>query len=304
MENGFFKKNKILGIALLYILSLLPLIVFGYYKNGLLVYQHGFISFFSSLQYLVIPVIIIILSYVFETYYYIVVKKENNLHNVFNSVVPYINTLCYLVCAPMDYLWITIPIIVFLDILLKFVGNRVSVNQIALFQCVLFGILTALGMFQYANLYEASLSNEITDPSLLFIGKGVGAIGTTSTLCVLIGYVLLLFNSYYKKDIPIISFIGYAIVSIIIYFVGGLTFTEILVNTFASGFIFAAVFVSSLSTATPVIRSGRVLYGLLIGVLSAVSVHILHFYVGIYFVILVLGFLVPLFDKFKLSLGE
>lgn len=304
MEKGFFKKNKILGIHLLYILSILPLIIFGYYKNGLLVYQHGFITFFSSLQYLVIPIVIILLSYVFETYYFLVVKKEDNLHSVINSVVPYVNALCYLVCAPMDYLWLTIPLIVILDILLKFVGNRVSVNQIALFKCLLFGILTVVGTLQYTNLYEASLSTEITEPSLLFLGKGIGAIGTTSTLCALIGYVILLFNSYYKKDIPIVSFIGYVIVSVIIYFVGGLSFNEILINTFASGFIFASVFVASLSTATPVIRSGRVLYGLLVGIFSAVSIHILHFHVGIYFVILVLGLLAPLFDKFKLSLGE
>ena len=304
MEKGFFKKNKILGINLLYILSVLPLIIFGFYKNGIVVYQHDFISLLLALQYLIIPIVIIILSYVFETYYYMGIKKEEDTNSVVNSIVPYVNVLCYLVCAPNDYLWLTIPLIIVLDVLLKFIDNKLAINQIALFKGILFGVMTLMNNLNYANLYEASLSNQVTDPAMLFIGNGIGAIGVTSSLCALIGYIILLFNSYYKKDIPIVAFIGYAIVSIIMYFVGGLSFNDILVNTFNSGLLFALIYVASLSTATPVIRSGRIIYALLVGVLCAISVNILNMDIGVYIVILVLGLLSPIFDKFKLSLGE
>lgn len=304
MKKGFFSKNKVLGINMLYVLSVLPLIIYGFYKNGILVYQNGFMSLFLSLQYLVIPIIIIVLSYVFEIYYYMGIKKEEGTSSVVNSIIPYINVLCYLVCAPNDYLWLTIPLIVILDILIKFIDKYVTINQIALFKCLLVGIMTLIGNLEYANLYEASLTTQVTEPSLLFLGNGIGAIGTTSTLCALIGYIILLFNSYYKKEIPIVAFIGYAIVSVIIYFVGGLSFNDILVNTFNSGIIFALVYVASLSTATPVVRSGRIIYSLVLGVLVAVMVNILKLNIGVYIVILVLGLLTPLFDKFKLSLGE
>ncbi len=304
MEKGFFKKNKILGINLLYILSVLPLIIFGFYKNGIVVYQHDFISLLLALQYLIIPIVIIILSYVFETYYYMGTKKEEDTNSVVNSIVPYVNVLCYLVCAPNDYLWLTIPLIIVLDVLLKFIDSKLAINQIALFKGILFGVMTLMNNLNYANLYEASLSSQVTDPAMLFIGNGIGAIGVTSSLCALIGYIILLFNSYYKKDIPIVAFIGYAIVSIIMYFVGGLSFNDILVNTFNSGLLFALIYVASLSTATPVIRSGRIIYALLVGVLCAISVNILNMDIGVYIVILVLGLLSPIFDKFKLSLGE
>ena len=46
MKKGFFKKNKIFGINLLYVISLLPIIIFSYYKNGYLVYDSGNMNLF------------------------------------------------------------------------------------------------------------------------------------------------------------------------------------------------------------------------------------------------------------------
>lgn len=302
MEKGFFKKNKILGINLSYILSIIPVIIYGFYKNGILVASHGYISWFLATQYIVIPIIIIILSYVFETYYYLGIKKEKNNHSIINSIVPYINALCYLVCGPTNYLWLTMPLIIVIDVLLKFLDNKISLNQVALFKCILFGVLTIMGLTNNANLYEASLNSTAFSNMDLFIGKGIGEIGTTSSICALIGYMILLFNSYYKKEIPICCFIGYGVVSIIMYFVGGLGLNELIVNTFTSGFIFTSIFVASISTSTPVVKSGRVIYALLVGVLSAVTINILHFNIGIYIVILVCSLITPLLNKFKITL--
>lgn len=302
MEKGFFTKNKVFGINLLYILSLIPVIIYGFYKNGIIVANHNHLSWFLATQYIVIPIIIIVLSYVFETYYHLGIKKEDDSRVIWNSITPYINALCYLVCGPTNFLWLTIPLIIVLDCLLKFLDNKISLNQVALFKCILFGILTIMGLTNNANLYEASLTSPIAEISALFIGKGIGEIGTTSTLCALIGYAVLLFNNYYKKEIPLFCVIGYSIVSIIMYFVGGLGINELLVNTFTSGFIFASIFVISLSTSTPVIKSGRIIYALIVGALCAITVNILHFNVGIYIITLVIGLLSPILNKFKISL--
>jgi tRNA(Ile)-lysidine synthetase-like protein len=129
MKKGFLKKNKIFSINLLYLLSLIPIIIFAFYKNGLVVYKAGELSLFLSLQYIIIPIIIVVLSYVFETYYYLTIKKDDDLNNVINSIVPYANVLCYLVCGPMNKLFITIPILVLLDVVLKFIENKVTANN-------------------------------------------------------------------------------------------------------------------------------------------------------------------------------
>ncbi len=302
MKKGFFKDNKILSINFLYVLSLFPLIIFGYYKNGYMVWHNGYIPFFYSLQYIIIPIIIILLSYVFETYYYLVVKKDDDMHNVFNSIAPFINTICYLICGPMHPLYITIPIIVLLDVVLKFIDKKFTINQIALFKCCLFALMYVTSIKGMTNLYEAEVG-AATGLKNLFLGFGVGGIGITSSLCALIGLVILLFNKYYKKDVPFITLIGYAIVALIVYLVGDVSIKTLLIKAFGSGIIFVAVFVASLSNATPVVRSGRVIYALLVGVISSVCINVFDFYIGIYITVLALSIIVPLFDKFKLSLN-
>lgn len=302
MKKGFVKKNKIFGINMLYLLSILPIIIFSFYKNGLMVYKTGELSLFLSLQYLVIPVVIIILSYIFETYYYLCIKKEDDTNNVFNSIVPYVNALCYLVCGPATKLYITIPIIVVLDVLMKFLDHKVSVNRVALFKCVLFGVLALLSMNSNLNYHEATLKVVENDPAKLFLGLGVGEIGVTSTLLAIVGYIILLFNNYFKREIPIICIISYALVSILLYFGGVVNFNELLVNTFNSGFMFAAVFVASLTNATPVVKSGRIIYAILVGIVAGVMVNLVKFNAGIYFGILVISLLTPVLNKFKLSI--
>lgn len=303
MKKGFLKKNKIFSINLLYLLSLIPIIIFAFYKNGLVVYKAGELNLFLSLQYIVIPIIIVVLSYVFETYYYLTIKKDDDLNNVINSIVPYANVLCYLVCGPMNKLYITIPILVVLDVALKFFEQKVTINRVALYKCLIFLVLMALSMNTNQNYYEYTLKSQVDNPGSLFLGMGIGEIGTTSTLFAIVGYLVLLFNKYYKKEIPIICFVSYLLVGLLLYFAGVVSFNGLLINTFNSGFVFAIVFVATLSTATPVVKSGKIIYSLLIGIVSAIFINLVKFNLGIYITILVLGLVSPLLNKIKLSIG-
>lgn len=303
MKKGFLKKNKIFSINLLYLLSLIPIIIFAFYKNGLVVYKAGELNLFLSLQYIVIPIIIVVLSYVFETYYYLTIKKDDDLNNVINSIVPYANVLCYLVCGPMNKLYITIPILVVLDVALKFFEQKVTINRVALYKCLIFLVLMALSMNTNQNYYEYTLKSQVDNPGSLFLGMGIGEIGTTSTLFAIVGYLVLLFNKYYKKEIPIICFVSYLLVGLLLYFAGVVSFNGLLINTFNSGFVFAIVFVATLSTSTPVVKSGKIIYSLLIGIVSAIFINLVKFNLGIYITILVLGLVSPLLNKIKLSIG-
>lgn len=302
MENNFFNKNKVLGINILCLISIVPLIIYGFIKNGIIVAQHDYMTWFSATQYIIIPIIIIILSYVFETYYYVGIKKDKDMHNVYNSLAPFANALCYLVCGPTNYLWLTIPLIIITDIALKFIDTKITINQIALFKCILFGLLTLMSLEGNANAYENSLLETVSKPLDLFLGQGIGEIGTTSSLLAIIGFIVLLFNKYYKKEIPIFGILSYSFVSIIIYFASEMNFNDILVNTFNSSFLFIAIYVASLSGATPVVKSGRILYAIIFGVASSIIINIVKLNIGVYILILVLSILTPLFNKFKIAL--
>ena len=304
MKKGFLKENKIFKINLLYVLSLIPVIAFSYYKNGIVPAQKGSIPFWFGTQYFVIPIVVLFLSYVFEVYYYTAIKKEEGLSSVYNSIAPFINVLCYLVTGPMHKLYITIPVMVIVDVVLKFIDNKITVNQVALYKCIIFGVFMLMGVKGYANYYEIDLATKVTNPSLLFMGKGIGEIGVTSTLCALIGYLILMFNSYYKKEMPIIAFLGYALVACVLYFVGKIGFMDILRNMLNSGFVFAIVYVLSLSNATPVVRTGRVLYSFLVGIICAIFVNVLQCNIAIYITILVASLLVPIFNKLRFTVGK
>ena len=301
MEKGIFNKNKIFNINLLYVLSLIPIVAYTYYKNGIIMLQHDKMNFFNTTQYFVIPIVIVALSYIFEIYYRVAIKKEENLDSSFNTIIPYINVLCYLVCGPMDKLYITIPIIVVLDIFLKLLENKAYINQVALFKIILFCTLSALSMYNNANLYErvTETTFKISD---YFIGLGVGEIGTTTAFGALLGSIILLYNKYYKYDISIASILTYILVGGVLYIFSSLTMKELLINTFTSGFFFVAIFVSTISNATPVVKSGRILYGIAVGLTSAVIINMAHFNIGIYIAVFVLGLLSPMFNKFKVNL--
>ena len=182
MNKLFNKKNKIFAINKNHLLCLLPLVLFTFYKNGLLVYKNHFLSLFSILQYMVVPVIVVVLSYVFEVYYYVGRKKEKDLSKVINSFVPFANLLCYLVTGPNNPLYITIPLIIVIDVLFKFIDNSFTINRIALFKCLLFFILVIVAsILFFSNYFQA-------EPS----GSGVG------TYCEINGTTI-----YYEVEIHI-----------------------------------------------------------------------------------------------------
>jgi hypothetical protein len=301
MNRSFNKKNKIFAINKNHLLCLLPLVLFSFYKNGLLVYKNHFLSLFSILQYMVVPVIVVVLSYVFEIYYYVGRKKEKDLSKVINSFVPFANLLCYLVTGPNNPLYITIPLIIVIDVLFKFIDNRFTINRIALFKCLLFFILVLLGIYNNYNYNELYGLGSNVNLSNLFVGFRIGEIGTISNLLILISFVLLLFNKFYKKDIALSGIFTYSTLTLFLVLLKVVTFNDALVFMLDSSVLFVMVFVLTLSDASPVLKGGRILYGVLVGLLCAIFVNVFKFYEGIYFVILGLSMITPMLNKLKIS---
>lgn len=297
-------KNKVFNINLFHLLSLFPLVLFSYYKNGYMVYKNQYLSFFSSLEYFVIPILIVIISYLIEIYYYIGIKKNRDYSNVVNSFCPYANLLCYLLCGPNDALYITIPLIFITDILMKILDKKITINRVALFKCILFILLVILGIYNNANIYESIMNIEIISTWEAFIGLTIGEMGVVSNLLILLCFIVLLFNKYYKKDIAIISILTYIIFGLFLVLVGNLNIIEFINNTFTSGIIFSIVYVLTLSEASPLLKSGRTIYAILTGILLTIFVNIFKINIGIYFIILIMSIISPLINKLKISISK
>lgn len=294
-------KNKVFGINTWHLLCLLPLVLYSFYKNGIKVFISGQISMFTALQYLFIPMVIVTVSYLFEVYFFVGKKDKKDLNDVTNSFIPYANLLCYLVCGPNDKLFIIIPLIFVIDIIMKVIDGKFTINRVALFKSLLFGILVLIGAYNNSNLYEVNASMQNVSLWNAFVGMRVGEIGTISNLLVILSFIVLLFNKYYKKDIAIIAFITYIIFSLFFVLMGTLNINEVLDNTFNSGIIFAIVFVLTLSESTPILSGGRSIYAVLFGILSAIFINVYNLYIGIYFIILGLSIISPMINKLKIS---
>ena len=299
---NYKSKNKVFNVNACHLLCLLPIVLFSYYKNGYLVYKANYMSFFSTLEYLIIPIIIVVISYLFEIYYYVGIKKERNFNNVVNSFSPFANLLCYLVCGPNDALYIIIPLIFLVDILMKLIDKKVTINRVALFKIILFIVLAIFGLYNNANTLERIKNIRIFTNAESFLGLSIGEIGVVSNLFVILSFMVLLFNKYYKKDIALSALITYFLFGIFFVIVGTLSMSEFLNHTFSSGVLFAIVYVLTLSDSSPILGGGRKIYGILFGILVSIFINVFQIYISIYFIILVLSLISPLINRLKISI--
>ena len=302
MGKVYKTKNKVFTVNLCHLLCLLPLVLFSYYKNGYLVYKANYMSFFGTLEYIVVPTIIVVISYLFEIYYYVGIKKERNFNSVVNSFSPYANLLCYLVCGPNDALYIIIPLIFGIDVLMKVLDKKVTINRVALFKIILFIVLAVFGIYNNANNLERINNISVFTNTESFLGLGIGEIGVVSNLFVILSFGVLLLNKYYKKDIAFSALITYFLFGGFFVLVGTLSFNEFLMHTFGSGVLFVIVYVLTLSDSSPILSGGRKIYGILFGILISIFINIFKIYISTYLIILIMSLISPLINRLKISI--
>lgn len=101
----------------------------------------------------------------------------------------------------------------------------------------------------------------------LFIGNTTGTIGETSALALLIGAAFLLAMKVIDFRIPL-TYIGSFLVFILIFGGHGLDANYILGQLFGGGLMLGAWFMATDYVTTPITKSGQLLYGVILGVLT------------------------------------
>lgn len=163
-----------------------------------------------------------------------------------------------------------------------------------------------------SSLYELTLNGEeyvsvalggTNSISSLLLGQGVGGIGTTCVLVILICYIFLVYTGVLDFKIPLLSILSYFVVGLLI---GGLETTVI--NMFSGSFIFVSVFMMTDPNTSPNTTLGKILYSVLFGALSALVWNVGSLGENTIFVVaLFVNVLVPFMDKYfvwkPLSLG-
>jgi len=132
-------------------------------------------------------------------------------------------------------------------------------------------------------------------PSLynLFIGHVGGCIGETSSLALLIGFVLLLYKDIISWHIPVVYIATVAAFSAVFGRPAGPVY-----EIFAGGLMLGAIFMATDYTTSPMTKKGQVIFAFGCGFLTALIRAFGGYPEGVSYSILIMNLTVPLIDRF------
>ena len=276
-----FKKDK-KDLVKSYYIALIPLLLFGLYKNGIILYQNDFISFgdlFIPLYFYFISIFIgLIVALIRKDS-----KKEWMLVALILSCTVSINTSLVLY-----------PLVLFVSLFISsYLKDKYSFNFVSLTRVML---LLALFVQSYSYLNVAE-KIEAFNYSLFdsFWGYGVSGIANGSLFCLLIGFIFLAFNRFYKRVIPIMASISFVLIFLVMFLITkNTTYLESILN---GTVYFAFVFVAADIMVSPDTKWGMALYGVVIGLLTGILCLFLPLDEAPYLSIFFTSLAIPFFNK-------
>lgn len=235
-------------ISYLYI-SIIPLLIFGFYKNGIKSYDG---------IYILHPLILDLVGFASGALVSIILEKKKPL----TSFYPFYGLLSASLVFPNTSI-IVFGLICFISLFIYKKINKNNVNIV----CVI-----ALIVILISNFYETSYLNLVINSNTnldgldYLLGKGSAGLNASCTLLSLASYLYLSTKDFYKKEIPLYSFLIYSILMVIyLSFIGDIN--SLFVRLLSNGTIFSLVFVSTMGTTSSYTKRGRICYALILGIL-------------------------------------
>lgn len=235
-------------ISYLYI-SIIPLLIFGFYKNGIKSYDG---------IYILHPLILDLVGFASGTLVSIILEKKKPL----TSFYPFYGLLSASLVFPNTSI-IVFGLICFISLFIYKKINKNNVNIV----CVIALIVILISNF-YENSYLNLVINSNTNLDGLdyLLGKGSAGLNASCTLLSLTSYLYLSTKAFYKREIPLYSFLTYSILMVIyLSFIGDIN--SLFVRLLSNGTIFSLVFVSTMGTTSSYTKRGRICYALILGIL-------------------------------------
>jgi len=279
------KNYKTKDLIIQNILLLIPLIIYGLYKNGYLIYEKKLISIVGIFKPLYLVLIGVIIKIIIDLIRYKKIKTDYNLvySVLIGMIMPYnINIYIYIIAFTLLYI-----LSIFLEKYLKF-------NKVCFIYLVIILINFLLNEYTFKSILELKYDYSFSFLDLLF-GRSVGGISSTNILFSLIAYSIFITNFYYKKDVPLAINASYLLLAII-YFL----FTnnsEYLLN---SDLVFGSIFIATLPMYSPYRIKEQIIYSILIGLLTFLLSLYFNSIISIYLVIFIISLLANI-KKIKIT---
>lgn len=269
-----------------YFFLFLLFLLFGWYKNALLPAIEGFYPKTHLGYILLYPVLGFLLGFLFDK----ICRKKFTYSNSFFGLL---FSLSLPISTP---LWLFIIGCFLLFVLNTFLIQRKDwdVHLLALSHLALVGYLFFTKQYQYSNLLEES---GLFVYSFLdgLLGFTVGGLFTSSVLLTFVCFVVLCFDYYYKKEIPIFSY-GFYLLTLVFYAIWKNDMAFLLTHMFSSTVLFVLVFLAPLDLFSPYSRKRKAMYSFLLGVGVLPFSLLFNFYEGVYFSLILANFLLILLN--------
>ncbi|MFI3260102.1 MAG: hypothetical protein R3Y13_00085 [bacterium] len=267
-----YLKNKINEnkIVIYHFLSVIPLLIYGCYKNGLKLYIGDLVGI-GSIFY---PVLCILPAALLILFIKLIRKRDFVMNDFYMFSVllflPYSFNilLAVILFAVFYFLYFTklkLPFNILFVLLLYFVGNAFGSNDI-------------LNIAESTKVYNYALHD-------LFIGTEVSFMFTSSFLFSIITYFILNASSYYKTLIPFVFLISYVILTFVLGFFIDLSFMNL------AGIFIAILIMGASFEFSPITKIGMICYAISLSVLTIICNCFIDYYIGVFVAMFILQLL-------------
>lgn len=130
----------------------------------------------------------------------------------------------------------------------------------------------------------------------LFVGNCAGTIGETSAVCLIIGGLFLIFKKVISPIIPCV-YIGTFALFVVLFGGHGLDVNFLLSHLFGGGLMLGAFFMATDYVTSPITKMGKVVFGIILGVLTGVFRLFGPGAEGVSYAIIFSNLLVPLIER-------
>lgn len=250
-------------LYMMFLISLVPIILYGFYKNGIKLYYGdivGPLEMFTPLVILTSAVLGALFGVLLRESKLLKEDKVKALNRsreaVFEAIV-----LCAILPINTNALVIFLVTFVFSLLLDKF-----RVNKICLMYLAIYGINRIIGVNEFRNPYELSTALRY-DGLDLFLGKGISGVFASSILFIVLATAFMSFNKMYKKEMVYASLITFLILGTVPFMIRG-DYSSIFPFIFGYNFLFVLVFVAPSLYSSCYTVKGQILSGVMIGILT------------------------------------
>jgi electron transport complex protein RnfD len=134
----------------------------------------------------------------------------------------------------------------------------------------------------------------------MFLGNTGGSLGEVSALALLIGGVFLIYKKIISWHIPVSFILGVVVLSGILWLIDPTKYNDPIFHLVTGGIMMGAFFMATDLTTSPMSKSGMLIFGFFIGIITILIRVFGSYPEGVSFAILIMNAFVPLINiKFK-----